>query len=635
MDNHFVPNLTLGLPVVEALLATASPPVDCHLMIEDPDRWAPAYAEAGAGSVTFHVEAAAAPVRLARSLRAAGARAGMALKPATPIEPYADLLPELDMVLLMTVEPGFGGQSFLDVVVPKIRRTRELLRGRTASTCGCRSTAASTRRTIEIAAPRPAPTCSSPARRCTARPIRPRPRAGSAPRRRPRPTPPGGAPPADARRWRPAQLGSADARGGCVTLDRYERNTCSRVPSSVQLRTVGSPRPGGATPERSGVEQSVGSVPPVSQRNHELRAMKRALILAVSPDVPRGPNPRVGCVLLAPDGEIVGEGHHRGAGTEHAEVDALAKAGDAARGATAVVTLEPCDHSGRTGPCTQALIGAGVARVVYAQTDPNPVAAGGAAVLRAAGLDVEGGLFAAQAMALNETWTFAVAEGRPFVTWKSAATLDGRVAAADGTSRWITSAAARAEVHDLRAEVDAVMVGTGTVVADDPQLTVRDEEGAMADVPQPLRVVVGMRDLPAGARVLDGSTPSLQLRTRDPQEVLRSLHEREVRHVLLEGGPRLAAAFVRAGLVDRVVWYVAPALLGSGPSALGDAGMSGIGDALRLRVSTCASSARTCASTRGSHACRRGDVHRDRGGARPGRGGRPHRRRRRAADGPR
>ena len=328
----------------------------------------------------------------------------------------------------------------------------------------------------------------------------------------------------------------------------------------------------------------MGSVPPVSQRNHELRAMKRALILAVSPDVPRGPNPRVGCVLLAPDGEIVGEGHHRGAGTEHAEVDALAKAGDAARGATAVVTLEPCDHSGRTGPCTQALIGAGVARVVYAQTDPNPVAAGGAAVLRAAGLDVEGGLFAAQAMALNETWTFAVAEGRPFVTWKSAATLDGRVAAADGTSRWITSAAARAEVHDLRAEVDAVMVGTGTVVADDPQLTVRDEEGAMADVPQPLRVVVGMRDLPAGARVLDGSTPSLQLRTRDPQEVLRSLHEREVRHVLLEGGPRLAAAFVRAGLVDRVVWYVAPALLGSGPSALGDAGMSGIGDALRLRV---------------------------------------------------
>ena len=130
MDGHFVPNLTLGLPVVEAVLRSTSLPVDCHLMIEDPDRWAPGYAEAGAGSVTFHVEAAAAPVRLARRLRGAGARAGMALKPATPVEPYADLLPELDMLLVMTVEPGFGGQSFLDVVLPKLRRCAQALRGR-------------------------------------------------------------------------------------------------------------------------------------------------------------------------------------------------------------------------------------------------------------------------------------------------------------------------------------------------------------------------------------------------------------------------------------------------------------------------------------------------------------------------
>lgn len=127
MDNHFVPNLTLGLPIVESLLRQVTTPIDCHLMIADPDRWAPAYAEAGAGSVTFHVEAAHAPIRLARALRAAGSRAGMALKPATPIEPYADMLSELDMVLLMTVEPGFGGQSFIDAVVPKIRRTRALL----------------------------------------------------------------------------------------------------------------------------------------------------------------------------------------------------------------------------------------------------------------------------------------------------------------------------------------------------------------------------------------------------------------------------------------------------------------------------------------------------------------------------
>lgn len=127
MDNHFVPNLTLGLPVVESLLKHVTTPVDCHLMIEDPDRWAPAYAEVGAGSVTFHVEAAHAPIRLAREIRHQGARAGMALKPATPVEPYADMLPELDMLLLMTVEPGFGGQKFLELVVPKIRRARELI----------------------------------------------------------------------------------------------------------------------------------------------------------------------------------------------------------------------------------------------------------------------------------------------------------------------------------------------------------------------------------------------------------------------------------------------------------------------------------------------------------------------------
>jgi ribulose-phosphate 3-epimerase len=128
MDNHFVPNLTLGLPVVEALLTHTSVPMDCHLMIDDPDRWAPAYAEAGAASVTFHAEAAAAPVRLARALRAAGARAGLALKPATPVDPYADLLPEIDTVLIMSVEPGFGGQSFLDIVLPKVKRARELVR---------------------------------------------------------------------------------------------------------------------------------------------------------------------------------------------------------------------------------------------------------------------------------------------------------------------------------------------------------------------------------------------------------------------------------------------------------------------------------------------------------------------------
>ncbi len=312
-------------------------------------------------------------------------------------------------------------------------------------------------------------------------------------------------------------------------------------------------------------------------------AMRRALALAASPGVPAGPNPRVGCVLLADDGATLAEGFHRGAGTPHAEADALARAGTAARGATAVVTLEPCAHTGRTGPCAQGLVEAGVARVVFAQTDPNPVAAGGADVLRAAGVEVESGLLAVESLALNEIWTFAVTEGRPFVTWKAAATLDGRIAASDGSSRWITSRAARAEVHDLRASVDAVVVGTGTVLADDPQLAVR-RDGEVIEGRQPLRVVVGLRDLPAASRVLDGAARTLHLRTHDPLEVLAALRQLDAQHVLIEGGPTLAAAFVRAGLVDAVRWYVAPALLGAGRAALDDAGMDSIGQALRLDV---------------------------------------------------
>lgn len=314
----------------------------------------------------------------------------------------------------------------------------------------------------------------------------------------------------------------------------------------------------------------------------EREAMLRAIALARSAEIPDGPNPRVGCVLVDATGRTVGEGVHRGAGTPHAEVDALAQAGPAARGATAVVTLEPCNHVGRTGPCSEALVAAGVARVVYAQPDPHALAAGGAERLRAAGIAVEGGLLADEAAAVNEAWTHAVTTGRPFVTWKVAATLDGRVAAADGSSRWITGEPARAEVHLWRQRCDAIAVGTGTVIADDPQLTARDASGSLAPA-QPLRVVVGMRDIAPGARVLDGSAPTLHLRTHDPAEVLAALAEREVRHLLLEGGPQLAAAFLSAGAVDQVVWYVAPMLLGAGSPALADFGVTTLGESLRLR----------------------------------------------------
>jgi diaminohydroxyphosphoribosylaminopyrimidine deaminase/5-amino-6-(5-phosphoribosylamino)uracil reductase len=312
------------------------------------------------------------------------------------------------------------------------------------------------------------------------------------------------------------------------------------------------------------------------------RFMRDALELArQGPSV--DPNPRVGAVVTDADGRVVGRGYHQGAGTPHAEAMALAEAGAAARGGTAVVTLEPCNHTGRTRPCSAALLAAGVARVVYAQADPNPKAAGGAATLRAAGVSVEAGPLTQEAAELNPAWSFAVTHGRPRVVWKFAATLDGRSAAADGSSQWITGPDARADVHRLRSEAGAVLVGTGTVLADDPRLTVRQPDGTLRGQ-QPLRVVMGRRDLPATARVLDDTAPTWHARTHDPAEVLHGLAERGVRQVWLEGGPTVAAAFVAAGLVDEVVAYLAPTLLGSGRSAVADLGISTLGQALKLRL---------------------------------------------------
>ncbi|MGW5153537.1 bifunctional diaminohydroxyphosphoribosylaminopyrimidine deaminase/5-amino-6-(5-phosphoribosylamino)uracil reductase RibD [Rhodococcus koreensis] len=310
-------------------------------------------------------------------------------------------------------------------------------------------------------------------------------------------------------------------------------------------------------------------------------AMQIAIGAAESARGFTSPNPAVGAVVLDAAGRIAGVGMTQPPGGPHAEVVALREAGDAARGGTAVVTLEPCNHHGRTGPCSRALLDAGVVAVHYAVGDPNPEAAGGAETLVSAGVEVTSGLRAQDVeRGPLRAWLHRQRTGRPHVTWKYAATLDGRSAAADGTSQWITGPEARERVHADRAKLDAIVVGTGTVLADDPRLTARTPDGSLA-AHQPVRVVVGLGDIPPGARVLDDSAPTLLLRTRDVDEVLAALAD--YTDVLLEGGPRLAGAFLAAGRVDRIQAYLAPLVLGAGASAVSEAGVHTIDGALRFR----------------------------------------------------
>ena len=309
--------------------------------------------------------------------------------------------------------------------------------------------------------------------------------------------------------------------------------------------------------------------------------MARAITLAGLGAGTALPNPVVGCVLLDPAGITVGEGFHARAGGPHAEVLALAQAGPAGAGGTAVVTLEPCRHTGRTGPCTAALLAAGVGRVVLAVRDPWAPAAGGAEELRSHGVDVVAlppGELLSAAEDVNRVWLTATRLQRPFVTAKAGVTMDGRVAAPDGSSRWITSPESRRDVHELRARVDTMMVGVGTVLADDPWLTVRTED----ELPrhrQPLRVVLDSESrTPATARVLDHAAATLLATAAefgrdtaghvDAAALLDQLYRRGQRHVLLEGGPRVTTALLDAGLVDEMLLYVAPLALGAGRAVL-------------------------------------------------------------------
>ncbi len=281
---------------------------------------------------------------------------------------------------------------------------------------------------------------------------------------------------------------------------------------------------------------------------------------------------------------MVGEGWHERAGGPHAEVNALAGAGERARGGTAYVTLEPCNHRGRTGPCVEALLDAGIRRVVYAVADPGAVQGGGAARLRAAGVEVLGGVLAGEAERVNEAWLTSARQGRPHVLWKFAATLDGRSAAADGTSRWISSEASRAQVHDLRRGSTRSWPGSGTVLADDPHLTARSARVSSTSASRCASSSTAAAGCPP-RRASSTTSPRPTSRAPPrPRTSCGSCTPAVSSPSCWRAGRRWRGAFLAAGLVDRVVAYVAPALLGEGRAALGSAGVGTIADAVRLDV---------------------------------------------------
>jgi diaminohydroxyphosphoribosylaminopyrimidine deaminase/5-amino-6-(5-phosphoribosylamino)uracil reductase len=286
-----------------------------------------------------------------------------------------------------------------------------------------------------------------------------------------------------------------------------------------------------------------------------VKHLARAIELAERGRGTTHPNPVVGAVVVASDGSVAGEGWHERKGEPHAEVHALDAAGERARGATMVVTLEPCAHHGSTPPCTDAIVAAGIRKVVVGARDPNPEAAGGIDRLEAGGVEVEV-VDSFEARRLNEAWRTWVSKGRPFVLYKAAATLDGRVTVPG--SRWVTGDESRRLVHELRASMDAVAVGMGTVRADAPRLDARD----VPVVRQPRRLAFGRGPLPAGS--------GLELRSGELDEELATLAAEGVQSLLLEGGPTLATAFLRQGLVDKLLLFVAPTIAGEGPRAFGD-----------------------------------------------------------------
>lgn len=291
--------------------------------------------------------------------------------------------------------------------------------------------------------------------------------------------------------------------------------------------------------------------------------MRRAIALSEKGLGKTAPNPIVGAIVIDALGALIAEGfHNRMQARDHAEVVAIRAAGERAKGATLVVTLEPCNHTGSTGPCTQAIIDAGITTVVFAVSDPHAIASGGADTLRAAGVKVVNDVLCQEASWSNRAWLMKIKKNRPFFTWKVATTLDAKVAATDGTSKWITNEKSRADVQLLRRAADAILVGTNTVFADNPRLIPRVDNAGFTH--NPIRVICGEQLLPETSQIFDDAAPTILVQSRNLEHLVAQLNAKELNHVLVEAGPTLGSAMLDAGLLDELIIYQAASLLGSG-----------------------------------------------------------------------
>jgi diaminohydroxyphosphoribosylaminopyrimidine deaminase/5-amino-6-(5-phosphoribosylamino)uracil reductase len=290
------------------------------------------------------------------------------------------------------------------------------------------------------------------------------------------------------------------------------------------------------------------------------------------------PNPNVSAAIYGADGSLISDGfHNRKVSVDHAEVVALKKAGSAARGATMVVSLEPCAHTGTTPPCVQAIIDAGIAKVIYAVADPNPIAAGGAQKLADAGIDVEH-RESAELNFVQRAWLHKERTGRPLMIWKVATTLDSKVAASDGTSQWITGPESREDVQELRAQSDAILIGTNTALVDNPHLIPRGHEA------RPVRVICGEQEVPATNKVFDNEARTIVVKSKSIPELIKVLSDEGFNQVLVEAGPTLGSALMASGKIDELIVYQAPKMLGAGKEFVSHLGISTLNDHFKLEL---------------------------------------------------